>query len=307
MGILQGLAGCDPFGALSAGEEALHAAEELRAARRELAVAHCKARLTQLLGEWDKVLASYSAMDLWIRSTCMHLGHDRDSVIGQFDLAGWSVRDQAQLETESNPKKRRNLQLQREVVTRLAGKMSLQQPWLGSLEWLDDAVRSWDFDRSGQKVEKEVVAEEVKKLFTEVVHAFYHKDGRFQVLGIEVIDCSQIMTVFMELRVHKSAFQPFLPGILDEALEENDGFHSRVAAGLRPAAAVAFRGQFLRCEHGLGSTSSRDLCALICSFLPSPKDAVQAVRDLAAGRRERAASMREAAKSILTGLEEDTP
>lgn len=310
-GLLRGLAACDPYGVTNVAEEALRAAKELEAAHAELRSATRRARLHRLCRDWDAALSSHSDFELSLRST----GTNRtgETYDGRFDWAGWTARDEARYAAEEDVARRQPMELQREVVTRLAGELALQQPWLGRLPWLEEAVGASSAnhlrtcgDEEGCRHGCPFVAEarEQARLFAEVVAGYYRSRRCFHNIATEVIDTGRCLAVELQVRVRCEAFQAFLPGMLDDALGERNSFHARVAAGLRGAAAVAFRGQLAvggRLVSLCGGHGSGQLSSLICSFVARPQDAVRGVRDLTQRRQLEASALRTRAQRLLAG------
>lgn len=313
-GLLRGLAACDPYGVAGVAGDALRAAKELEVAREELRRATRRARLWRLCRDWDEALATHSDFELSLRST----GASRSSDIydGRFDWAGWTARDEARFAAEADPVRRRPMELQREVVTRLAGEIALQQSWLERLPWLEEAVGAsmenyvqtcGDEEGCRQGCPFAAEAREQARLFAEVVASYYRGRRCFHSVSTEVIDTGRCLAVELQLRVRREAFQAFLPGMLDDSLGERNSFHARVAAGLRGAAAVAFRGQL--CAGGCpisawGGVGSVQLSMHICSFLPRPQDALRCVRSLTEERLWQASALRNRAARLLAGAGE---
>lgn len=303
--LLRGLANCDPFGVVAAVEDAKRAEHELERARAELRDAVTKGKLLKLCSDWDEALATQDDYELGLRSTCMPL--DADAFDAHFDWAGWSARDEVRLSSECDAVKKAEMVLQREVVTRLAGEISLRQEWLGPLQWMDEARCCWEGDRTmggglgARMVDVSLVAERQRHLFAEVIWDYY-RHRQIHIISTEVIDRRGRLEVFMHLRVHRSAFQAFVPRLLRNSFGDSECFYARVASGLRPAAVVAFSGHFVCVGDRPSATSSKELAALICSFVPTPEDAVQTIRALATERRRQSAIIRGEAMRISIDL-----
>eukprot|EP00928_Gymnodinium_smaydae_P007341 TRINITY_DN1264_c1_g3_i1.p1 TRINITY_DN1264_c1_g3~~TRINITY_DN1264_c1_g3_i1.p1 ORF type:complete len:355 (-),score=85.87 TRINITY_DN1264_c1_g3_i1:87-1151(-) len=323
--LLRGLAAQDPCGAEQAALEALRAQREEQSAREELRIASLRLRLTKLCRSWDQVLRSQSDMDLGVRSTCSSRGTVH--VDGQFDWAGWSARDESRLFAEKDPGKRSEMMLQREVVLALAGDLAMRLPWLsssacssfdpGALSAGSDSCSSsngateprWRSSSFAARFAEDdaSAARERKRLFHAAICDYYNDERSVQVLALDVIEQGRALAVCMHLRARQEAFRTALPRMLDDALGEENGFLARCASGLRPAAAVAFRGLLQRSRRGAEAECGRegpgaDLCELLCSFLPAPTGAVAALRDLALERQQRARVLKAQAAEALEAL-----
>mmetsp|Transcript_16959 Transcript_16959/g.46299 ORF Transcript_16959/g.46299 Transcript_16959/m.46299 type:complete len:339 (-) Transcript_16959:109-1125(-) len=307
-GLLLAFAESEEFGIVTAVADAAQAERELRAAQTLLRLAATRARLARLVREWDSIIFARESVPL-------RFVHARSSgsLDGTLEWASWSEFDELRLERCEDRVLRTQMELERELVTRLAGKKALQQPWLGRLPWLDEATSNCEdeFGVRGADDTRSYVAEEQRELLSRVVEEQYRRCAPLEFVrledryfpqrgarGLAPGNPGDIIDVTIQLRVARDAVFPAVPLALERTLGEG-AFCARVASGLRYAAAVAFTGRFPRTAgDDSPGMQGNDICDLICRFIPKPEEAVSTLSALASARRRRAALFSEEAVRI---------